>query len=146
MPQETSLLEIFFPEDFLKYFTIVSFEFKKYDSSEKECMVIHFDEKNILPEGFSKEDYDSKGFLESKEIQDFPIRGKAVFLSVRVRRWQHKKTNKIIKRDYTFIADEIKMTAELADFLKGGSRYALRYHEQHSQLFWGESEETTKAL
>jgi len=37
-----------------------------------------FKEKNTLPDGYSKEEYESKGFF-NKRVQDFPLRGKAVF-------------------------------------------------------------------
>jgi len=46
-----------------------------------------FEEKNTLPDGYSKEEYESKGFF-NKRVQDFPLRGKAVFLKVRRRRWR----------------------------------------------------------
>jgi hypothetical protein len=57
--------------------------------------------------------------MESKLIQDFPIRGKGVYLRIKVRRWRHKETHKIIKRNFSFIADGSKFTQELSDFLKG---------------------------
>jgi hypothetical protein len=105
-------------------------------ASKSEYFIIEFTEKNLLPEGFSQEEYESKGFMESKLIQDFPLRGKPVFLRIRRRRWRHKQTNKIIKKDFTFIAEGSKFTSELSDFLKDAGSYANRYHEQHSQLLW----------
>ena len=105
-------------------------------ASKSEYLVIEFTEKNILPMGFGVEEYESKGFLESKLIQDFPLRGKPVFLRIRRRRWRHKQTDKIIKKDFTFIAVGSKFTSELSDFLKDAGSYANRYHEQHSQLLW----------
>ncbi|MDR2836188.1 MAG: hypothetical protein LBV69_08365, partial [Bacteroidales bacterium] len=52
--------------------------------------VLHIllEEKNILPSGYDATDYESKGFYESSEIQDFPIRGKKVLLKLRSRCWQ----------------------------------------------------------
>jgi hypothetical protein len=105
-------------------------------ASKSEYLIIEFTEKNLLPDGFSFEEYESKGFMESKLIQDFPLRGKAVFLRIRRRRWRHKQTDKIIKKDFTFIAEGSKFTRELSDFLKDAGSYANRYHEQHSQLLW----------
>jgi len=61
--------------------------------------------------------------MKSKQIQDFPLRGRPVFLRIKIRRWQHKKTRKIIKRDFSFIADGSKFTKELSDFLKDTGRY-----------------------
>ena len=102
--------------------------------TKEEYWEITFEEKNELPEGFSFEDYESKDFINSKLIQDFPLRGRAVFLRIKRRRWRHKSNGTIIKRDFTFTADGSKFTQELSDFLKDSSEYATRYHEKHSQL------------
>ncbi len=91
--------------------------------------MIDFVEKNILPVGYSLFEYESKGFMESKLIQDFPIRGKAVYLRVKKRRWRHKVTGEVIKRDFSFVAEGSKFTLELSDFLKDRGGYAHRYHK-----------------
>lgn len=101
---------------------------------KKEFWEIEFEEKNEIPNGYPALEYESKGFVESNLIQDFPLRGKGVFLRIKKRRWRHKKTHKIIKRDFSFMADGSKFTQELSDFLKGTSGYKARYHEQYSQL------------
>jgi transposase len=72
--------------------------------------------------------------MESRLIQDFPLRGRAVYLRVKKRRWRHKDTGEIIKRDFSFMADGSKFTQELSDFLKEAGGYATRYHDKHSQL------------
>lgn len=112
--------------------TLCSLEIKK------EFWIIEFEEKNELPDGYSALEYESKGFTESKLIQDFPLRGKAVYLRIKKRRWRHKHTGAVVKRDFSFIADGSKFTQELSDFLKDASGYATGYHEQHSQLLRGE--------
>lgn len=89
---------------------------------------IHLDERNIPPSIYSKTDYESKGFISRKRVQDFPLRGKAVYLVIRRRRWRHKETKEEIKSDYSFIAEGAKLTSELADFLKGTGRDPRRYH------------------
>jgi len=85
---------------------------------------LHLDEKNILPNGYSSTDYESKGFLPSSRVQDFPIRGQAVYLVIRRRRWRHKVTKKEIRNDYSFIAEGSKITQELSNFLKVTNRYS----------------------
>ena len=117
-----------------EYFSISSFEILCDIALKEEYWVVDFEEKNILPEAFLTADYESKGFMESKLIQDFPIRGKAVYLRVRTRRWRHKMTHEIIKRDFSFMAKDAKFTEELSAFLKGANQYATRYHEEYSQL------------
>ena len=85
--------------------------------------MVYIDEQNRLPPNISTVDYESKGFDTSKNIQDFPIRGKAVYLLVRTRLWRHKQTGKIVKNDYSFVAKGSKLTQELSDFLKYASKY-----------------------
>lgn len=122
----------------MDYFAITGFETLCSLELKKEYLLIDFEEKNELPAGYSEAEYESKGFLGSKVIQDFPLRGKAVFLRIRKRRWRHKQTGHVIKRDFSFIADGAKFTQELSDFLKDRGGYAARYHEEHSQLLPGE--------
>ena len=60
-----------------------------------------------------------KCFYNRTFIQDFPIRGKAVYLGIRRCRWRSKADKSFeIKNDYAFITEESKLTIELADFLK----------------------------
>jgi hypothetical protein len=122
----------------MEYFQITKFEILCSVELKKEYWLIDFEEKNELPSGYSAVDYESKGFLEGKLIQDFPLRGRGVYLRICKRRWRHKVAGTIIKRDFSFIADGSKFTQELSDFLKDGSQYAARYHEQHSKLLPGE--------
>jgi hypothetical protein len=62
------------------------------------------------------------------KIQDFSLRGKAVYLNIKRRRWRHKEAKKEIKSDYSFIAEGAKLTKDLARFLKGTGRDPRRYH------------------
>ena len=132
------MLHQLFPDELVKYFSISKFETLCSVETKTEYWLIDFEEKNELPNGYNSKEYESKGFIGSKLIQDFPLRVKAVFLRINKRRWRHKTTGEIIKRDFSFIADGSKFTQELSDFLKDAGGYAHRYHEQHSQLLPGE--------
>jgi transposase len=122
------LLSVILPEDLLLYFDIVNFKELGGISIKKDCLHIYLEEKNTLPKGYSKTDYQSKGFSSSKQVQDFPIRGKAVYLHLKTRRWRDKKTkSKQIRNDYSFIAEGSKLTVELSAFLKDTGRYPRRY-------------------
>jgi len=131
---DDKLLHQFFPLELMDYFIITNFQTLCSLSIKEEYILIDFEEKNDIPNGYSAADYESKGFMESKLIQDFPLRGKAVYLRIKKRRWRHKRTGAIIKRDFLFIAEGSKFTSELSDFLKDAGGYATRYHEQHSEL------------
>ena len=115
---DSQLLSRLFPEELTRYFAITHFEILFSPSTNEEYWLIDFVEHNDLPNGFSSSEFESKGFLESKLIQDFPLRGRAVYLRIKKRRWRHKSTGRIIKRDYSFISDGSKFTQELSDFLK----------------------------
>ena len=136
--QNLHLIHQLFPSELMEYFIISRYQTLCFLENKSEYWEIEFEEINELPNGYSSNDYESKGFLESKLIQDFPLRGKAVFLKVKKRRWRHKLTGEVIKRDFSFIADGSKFTQELSDFLKDASGYATRYHDEHSQLLRGE--------
>jgi len=75
-----------FPEELTEYFDITGFETLCNIELKTEYLVVSFEEKNEIPQGYSSEDYESKGFVESKLIQDFPLRGKAVYLRIKKRR------------------------------------------------------------
>lgn len=123
------LLSIILPEDLLLHFDIVNFQELGDFRVKKDCLHIYLEEKNQLPKGYSPGDYQSKGFSNSKQIQDFPIRGKAVYLHIKTRRWRDKKTkSKQITNDYSFIAEGSKLTVELSAFLKATGRDSGRYY------------------
>jgi hypothetical protein len=73
------------------------------------------DENNVLPPGYDRSLYESKGFYSEKTVQDFLIRGKPLYLVVRRRRLKtdHKV---VVKNDYSFVAEGVKLTQEVADF------------------------------
>lgn len=129
---ENQLNTLYLPSGLLDHFDFIYYcEFCSL-STKEDGIIIHLDEKNILPPGYLKEEYESKGFDTAVIIQDFPIRGKLVFLSIRKRRWRKKSSkNEIIKRDHSFITEGLQMTADLSAFLKDTGREASRYDVQY---------------
>lgn len=96
-----------------------NFEFVKY-TEDKERLDYWLDEKGYM----SKEDYRrgtvrEYGFAEERIIQDFPIRGKAVFLHVRRRKWRDTQDGTIFSYDYEFTETGSRLTPEFVAFLKG---------------------------
>ena len=45
-------------------------------------------------------------------LQDFPLRGKKVFLNIRRRRWLLKKHNEYISRNWRMVAEGTGMTQD----------------------------------
>ncbi|KAB5331076.1 hypothetical protein F9956_17225 [Bacteroides stercoris] len=64
------------------------------------------------------QDTESKGFYDPIIVQDFPLRGKKVFLNIRRRRWLLKKHNEYISRNWRMVAEGTRMTQDFASFLK----------------------------
>jgi hypothetical protein len=105
------------PIGVLDYFTITNI------NQTEEDLCIYLDENNIIPQEYKNDKVISKGFYEESRIQDFPIRGKAVYLYVRRRRWFNETIGEYICRDWTLVANGTRMTQEFASFLKVISRY-----------------------
>ncbi len=114
---QTSGFELLLPNGVLEYFEILKVDQTNTDTS------IFLQEKNLIPEEFIGRRLVSKGFYEDSKVQDFPLRGKAVYLIVRRRRWIDKDTGDIVFRDWELVAKGTRMTLEFATFLKGISRH-----------------------
>lgn len=126
---DLSVLSSFLPAGLLSHFDIVDFKELGDFKTKKDCFYIYLDEKNILPLNYDSYEFESKGFYDRALIQDFPIRGKAVYLGIRRRRWRNKIEKSIeIKSDFSFISEGSKLTIELSDFLKGTGRDPGRYN------------------
>jgi hypothetical protein len=124
---EKDFFSLVLPEGLLQHFALNEVEVLGDVATKKEFYQIHLEEKNELQPGYDASQYESKGFTEIT-IQDFPLRGKAVYLVIKRRRWRNKKDPKqIIRNDYSFVAEGSKLTKELADFLKGTGKYTGRY-------------------
>jgi len=79
--------------------------------------------KNILPDNIKGSKLTSKGFYPERVVQDFPIRGKQVYLHITRRRWLEEQSNKVVSRDWKLVAKGTRITSEFATFLKEISRY-----------------------
>ena len=119
---EELMLEFILPKELLRSFQIIKVEEKVDAKTNSKYLEIELEEINQLPLGYKADDYESKGFYPTKIIQDFPIRGKAVYLAIKRRRWRNKEDRSEISSDFSFIAEGTKITKELSDFLKDTGR------------------------
>ncbi|MDE5571393.1 MAG: hypothetical protein K2I86_04995, partial [Prevotella sp.] len=71
-----TLLETLFPRIIVDNFEIVSIQ----HYAKEEELHIHLDEKKLIPVEFSSRRVIFHGFTSAKKIQDYPIRGNAVYL------------------------------------------------------------------
>lgn len=119
-----TLLETIFPSVIVENFDIVSIQ---HDSKAEE-LHIHIDEKKAIPTEFSSRRVIFHGFTSAKKIQDYPIRGNAVYLHVRRRKWLDTETNEILTKTYSIAFEGTQLTKEFVSFLKEAYRvHGLEY-------------------
>lgn len=106
------LLELLLPSFIVNHFTFIR------SSSSEEHLHLYFEEKNNLPGSFKDRKVESKGFHKEIIIEDFPLRGKLVYLHIKRRRWRDVETKETLQRDWNTIAKGTRMTEEFAIFLK----------------------------
>lgn len=121
---ETTIISYILPKGLLEHFTVTTvYELCNINVKEHYFEISLEENNRILNEEIDISQYESKGFTEIT-IQDFPIRGKALFLKIKRRRWRNKiNPSTIIRNDFSFVAEGSGFTQELSDFLKGTGRY-----------------------
>ena len=107
-----SIATLLLPEVLVTYFELIKHEVKG------EEIHFYFTELNSAPEEFKTVKLHSKGFFAEATVQDFPIRGKNVYLHITRRRWIDQTTEKVITRDWNLVAKGTRITSEFAAFLK----------------------------
>ena len=117
MDSYLELLKLLLPELLVTHFDLSTHR------KDKEVLHFHFEEKIDLPQEFSSEIVIAHGFHKEIMIQDFPVRGKKVFLHIKRRRWLNKPTKQVVQRDWDLVAQGTRMTVEFAAFLKVLSQY-----------------------
>ena len=117
MDSYIDLLKILLPELLITHFDLTGHQ------TEGNLLHLHFEEKPAIPKEFSSKQVIAHGFHKEITIQDFPVRGKKVFLHIKRRRWLSKQSKQIIQRDWNLVAQGTRMTTEFAAFLKVLSQY-----------------------
>lgn len=106
------LLKLVLPELLITHFDLAN------NSTKDKVLHLYFEEKIDSPEEFSSRMVISHGFHKEITIQDFPLRGKTVYLHIKRRRWLDKITKEVVQRDWDLVAQGTRMTVEFAAFLK----------------------------
>ena len=107
------LAQVVLPAQILEYFSIVGVE---QTSTE---IYISLDEK-MTSELQNDVHFESKGFMDSVNVTDFPIRDHKVILKIRRRRWIDTRTGKSfsIPIDLDIVAKGTRYSKEFGVFLK----------------------------
>ena len=121
-----SLLSLFLPDGLLDYFDIVDYQTNSRDQELfTKDLTIFLVEKAIVPEEYADVSTIASGFMEAREINDYPIRDMLVKLNIKRRRWEvmidGKK--KKVSRDWNLVLEGTRMSADYSAFLKEISRY-----------------------
>ena len=112
------ILELVLPEGVKTFFELKN---HKVDSNS---IHLYLEELNVIPEGFIGQKLESKGFHSEITFQDFPLRGREVFMHVKRRRWLNHDTGKVVSRDWSVVANGTRISRDFAAFLKQLHRYA----------------------
>ena len=112
--KQWEVLKTVFPE-------LITDNFEFIDYKESDTILEYWlDEREYM----SREDYKRGcvrpyGFTECRTIQDFPIRGHAVYLHVRRRKWLDRSTGEIFTYTYDNLSESgSKLCPEFVSFLK----------------------------
>jgi hypothetical protein len=82
------LLSLLLPELLVNHFEITAFK------TENKDIHISFIENKTTPKEETNRILVGNGFHDELTIQDFPLRGKTVFVHIKRRSWRDKQTNK----------------------------------------------------
>lgn len=110
--QYNQLLKALLPAEIFSYFEIT----QVLVSTDK--LDVYLDELNLPSLKYQNQKLLSKGFYPASEVQDFPIRERAVFLHVRRRKWQVESTGHIVSNTWDTVAEGTRYTKGFASFLK----------------------------
>lgn len=117
MELSLDLLKFILPELLVTHFTITK------HNTEQKTLHLYFEEKKDIPKETPGAVLIAHGFHKEITIQDFPLRGKTVYLHIKRRRWLDKSTKQIVQRNWDVVAQGTRMTVEFAAFLKVLSKY-----------------------
>ena len=108
------LLGLIAPEEIIKNFTIVKIV------EAKGTITIVFEEKtDRIPTELLGKDVVLDGFLNTLELQTFPLKDKTVYFAIKRRRWKEKSTTeKSYSNTYDLNDQGMKTTKEFGAFLK----------------------------
>lgn len=112
--KQWQILKTVFPTDITDNFDFVDY---KESASTLEYWL---DEREFMSrEDYKKGSVHPYGFTESKTIQDFPIRGRSVYLHIRRRKWIDRSTGEIFTYQYENLTEAgSKLSPDFVAFLK----------------------------
>lgn len=112
------LLELVFTKGVKTYI-----ELKDY-KVDADNIHLYLEELNVLPQEFTGQKLESKSFHSEITFQDFPLRGKEIFMHVKQRRLLNHDTGKVVSRDWSIVANGTRISKDFVAFLRQIHRYS----------------------
>ncbi|MEI8202017.1 MAG: hypothetical protein WCH34_03335 [Bacteroidota bacterium] len=108
------LLNLIAPKEVTENFDL------KEITEKKDSIIILFEEKpERIPEELERKEVVMDGFVNTLELQTFPLKDKTVYIALRRRRWKEKSiTTKSFSNTYDLHYKGMKTTKEFGIFLK----------------------------
>lgn len=110
-----SLSRLFLSEWIVDHFDIVNGTVDEINGR----IDLWLDEKKKSPtDYYAEHEVIAYGFTIERTVQDFPVRGKGVYLHIRRRKWQIVKSGKVFSQPLDISYKGTRLTNELVAFLK----------------------------
>lgn len=108
----TEVLRAFLPDWLFDYFDIVQLD------NQDARLDIYLDERKVIPLEYKDQPISAYGFTGACTVQDFPIRGKEVYLHLRRRKWLLLESREIVSSQHNIAYEGTKLTADFVAFFK----------------------------
>ena len=95
------------------------FEMVRFERTDKAYDIWLDEKKKLSAEDYRNPDIVARGYTDYITIQDYPLRGRPVFLHMRKNKWWDKSTNEIFSYTLELLnAEGSRLSAEFVAFLK----------------------------
>ncbi|MDH6309005.1 hypothetical protein M2451_001537 [Dysgonomonas sp. PFB1-18] len=111
MISSEDILRLFLPSWLFDFFELEKF------TQDSFRIDVYLSEKKVMPQD-SSDALISHGFTDYSIVQDFPVKGKAVYLHLRRRKWLNKDTAEILSQKFDIHYEGTRLTKEFVAFLK----------------------------
>lgn len=95
------------------------FEMVRFEKTDQAYDIWLDEKKKLSDEDFRNPDIVARGYTDYVTIQDYPMRGRPVYLHMRKNKWWDKKTNEIFSYNLELPNEEgTRLSEEFVAFLK----------------------------
>ena len=100
---------------------IDNFDIDRFEKSDTRFDIWLDEKKKLSDEDYRNPNIVARGYTDYVTVQDYPMRGRPVYLHMRKNKWWDKKTNEIFSYNLELPNEEgTRLNAEFVAFLKEG--------------------------